>query len=131
MTSRPGRKRESSVPARGKITKKPPLCGHSLTCGTWLEPSGESLTSQRAMQNWKLYRVMSKSQVLAGSVLCYAPILGRNEAFSSVCLNISGHVSISNNSVSPWKIKIVPLVLIVCESTAKTNSMALMKCRVH
>lgn len=119
------------MPARGKITKKPLLCGHLLTCGAWLELSSESLTSQCAMQNWKLHQITSKSQVFAGSVLRSAPLLGRNKAFSSACLNISGQVSNSNNSVSPWKIKIVPLVLIVCESTAKTNSMALMKCRVH
>lgn len=99
-TSRPGRKRESSVPARGKITKKTLLCGHLLTCGAWLELSSESLTSQCAMQNWKLHQITSKSQVFAGSVLRSAPLSGRNKAFSSACLNISGQVSNSNNCVT-------------------------------
>lgn len=40
-------------------------------------------------------------------------------------------VSVANNSVSPWKIKIVPVVLVVYETIAKTNFMALIKCCVH
>lgn len=93
-TYRPGRKRESSVPTGGKITKPPSVrllddIWYMVWAFLWIPDKSICYWNIADIGYWNipicrigiLHQIMSKSQFFSELVLHYAPILGRNEAY--------------------------------------------------